>query len=312
MLLSQISPNDPVSALALAGMLGDGLLRPASCPILFDAQFYTKSGAADSVKNAREAADKTLITRALNANNTATPPTPTYSPVTKRIVSFDASSDVLLEDRNEDPEAELALQSRLEAYKAGFVLQEMFFEGDNGVTPTDFDGMRNIVDASYVYEDGLLVPVGGDAQLEAMQLALEKFRQTAAIIQGGASHVYMNEWLKIRWISLAKRLGYYDRIQAFDQNIDTIGGIIVRGAGYNVDGEPLLPFDETVDGTANCSSMFFCRWGERVDLTVLTSVGMKGRYAGQIGNQILNNFNMDACLHLQNTTALVQSAGWRL
>jgi hypothetical protein len=86
----------------------------------------------------------------------------------------------------------------------------------------------------------------------------------------------------------------------------------VRGAGYQEDGDTLLPFTESVGGDSNCSSMFFARWGERRDLTLLTSVGVRGRYSGQVGNFIINNVNLDAVLHLQNPTALVQSRGWRI
>jgi len=88
--------------------------------------------------------------------------------------------------------------------------------------------------------------------------------------------------------------------------------VIVRGAGYTKAGVPLLPFDETVGANSNCGSIFCVRWSERVDLTALTSVGLKARYAGQSGNLITNNVNLDMALVLQDPVALVQVKGWRI
>lgn len=308
-LLRAISAGDPVSNLALEGL-------EQTCPLLQDVQFYTRDGAADSVKQSREGTAKTKITRSLNEDNTATPPTPVYAPVTKKIVSFDAKVDVVLEDRNEDPEAELAHQTRLEAIEAGWALQEMFFEGDSGADAENFDGMKNLVDASWIINtdtNGTQLPVGGDAQRAAQQTAVEKLMQHFARVRGGATHAYMNEFLKIRWLTVAKNLGYYRQSKDELGNvIEMIGTVIVRGAGYKKDGTTLLPFTETVGTSTDCSSIYLVRWGERTDLTALTSVGVRGRYAGQIGNYLINNINLDAAVHLQNKTALVKSTGWRL
>ena len=302
MLLRQMSPSDPVSLLALTGL-------EETCPILADAQFYARGGSADRVKHAREGTAKTKITRSINEDNTATPPTPAYDTPAKKIVSYDATADVILEDRNEDPEAELAHQTYLESVEAGWELQQLMFEGDVAGDAEDFDGMRNLVNASWIFTDGVLVPVGGDSVLEAQQLAVEKFLQHSARVRGGAQFAYMNEYLKIRWLTVAKNLGYYrsskDELGNF---IEQIGNVVIRGAGYAKAGTPLLPFSET----GSSSSIFFARWGERRNLTLLTSVGVKGRYSGQSGNQIINNINLDATMLLQDDTALVQSKGWTL
>lgn len=307
MLLRQLSPADPVTALALEGI-------EKSAPIINDIQFYSKAGAADSVKRKRDGST-TSIFRSLNENNTATPPTPVYDPVTKRIVSFDAKVDVTLEDRNEDPELELAVQTRLEAESAGYVFQEKVFEGDNDDDAEEFDGMRELVDSgSLLNTTSLQLALGNsDSAFKLQQQAVERLLQNFAAVRGGASHAYMNEFLKIRLLTIAKNLGYYRQSKDELGNlIDQIGNVIIRGAGYKESGDTLLPFAETLDGNNDCSSIFLVRWGERVDFTALTSVGVKGRYAGQSGNFLINNINMDMALHLQNKKALVQSRGWRL
>jgi hypothetical protein len=121
MLITQVSDNGPISQVALEGLM-------ANAPILSDAQFYTKPGPADSVKHTREGAVKSKITRSLNEDNTATPPVPVYNAAVKKIVSFDAKVDVLLEDRNEDPESELVYQTRLEAEEASWSCRLCFLK----------------------------------------------------------------------------------------------------------------------------------------------------------------------------------------
>jgi hypothetical protein len=147
----------------------------------------------------------------------------------------------------------------------------------------------------------------------AQQQAIEMLLSHAALVAGHASHCYANELFKIRLLTVAKNLYYYRQGKdELGNTVDMIGNIILRGAGYAKAGTPLLPFTETRGSNSDCSSLFFVRWGERKFLTVLTSVGVKGRYAGQIGNQIINNVNLDAALHLQHDKAITQSAGWRL
>ncbi|MFQ5633080.1 MAG: major capsid protein [bacterium] len=309
-LLRAISPSDPVSRLALEGL-------EQFAPILQDVEFYQRPGASDNPKKAREGTVPTSIFRSLNEDNTATPPAPTYPAITKKIVSFDAKVDTLLEDRNEDPEAELAYQTRLEANEAAWILQEKVFEGDSGSDPEEFDGMRNVVAAGQILTtatNGLQIPTGNsDANVTAQQLAIEKLLNHISRVRGGATHLYANEDLINRLVTVGKNLGYYrTSIDEFGNQIERIRNVILRGAGMKKDGTLLLPFTETVGTSSDCSSIFMVRWGERVDLSALTSVGVKGKYAGQSGNFLINNVNLDMALVLQNDTALVQSKGWRL
>jgi len=309
-LLTAISPSDPISRLALEGLY-------ATAPILNDIEFYAKPGSSDLVKIAREGTAQASIFRSLNENNSPTPPTPTETPMAKRIVSFDAQADVTLEDRDEDPETELAYQTRLEAMEAGYILQEKVFEGDNGANGEEFDGYRNLVSATWILPvatNGIVVPVGNsDDVVSAQQAAIEELVKLGERVRGGATHYYMPAFLRIRFLTISKNLGYYRQSKDEVGNvIDLIGNTIVRSAGYKKDGTALLPFTETCGASTNCSSIFAVRWGERVDLSALTSVGCKGRFAGQSGNLLTNNVNMDMTLILQNPTALVQSTGWRL
>lgn len=311
MLLREISPSDPLTNLAL-----DGLISRA--PVLQDVQFYARPGSADRVKQAREGTTAATYFRSLNETpNTTTAPTPSYATPLKKIVSYDAKVDRILQHRQEPVEDELAYQVQLESEEAGWTLQEKFFTGDDGSNAEEFDGLVNLVDAAWIKPtatDGIVLQLGNsDAAVEAQQVAVEELLKFFAIVRGGASHAYMNEYLKIRWISVAKSLGYYRQSKDELGNlIEQIGNTIIRGAGFKKDGTPLLPFTETVGAATNCSSIYAVRWNERTDLTALTSIGLKVETPYQSGNLLIANANMDMTLVLQNVTALAKSTGWRL
>lgn len=303
------SPSDPISQVALEGML-------LHAPVLEDIEFYIKPGASDLRKQKRDGSTSQIF-RALNANNSATPPDISYETVPKKLVSFDASVDVANEDRNEDVHEELAAQTRSEAISAGFIFQEKYFEADPASDEKEFSGLRALVHSDSILlagENGLEIPLGNtDAKLSAQQRAVERLLQHIATVRGGATHAYMNESLKTRLLTVAKALNYYRNSQdELGNSIDMINNVIIRGAGYKESGAALLPFNEAVGNSADCSSIFLVRHGERVDLSAVTSAGVKGRFAGQFGNLITNNINLDMALSIDNKYAIVQSKGWRL
>ena len=307
MLLRLASPSDPITNAVLTGF------ERSAPAIMQDLEFYIKTGSADSVKRAKATSTKSDIFRALNEDNTPDAYTPVYDPVAKKIVSFDVKVDVQLEDRNEDPEAELAQLTVIEAESVGYSLQEAFFEGNDDVSegnPLSFKGLRALADeyGNIIQADYGIAPVGGadNTIITQQQQFIEELTNFFKRIRGGATHAYMHEDVKTRLLNIAKNLGYYRTAKdELGNEIEMIRGVIIRGAGYKENGDLLLPFTEADD----TSSIFACRFGERTNLTCLTSVGVKARYAGQIGNFLINNVNMDAAMHLQAPTALYQLTG---
>lgn len=310
MRINLISPQDPISQLALRGLL-------ETCPELGMLEFYSKAGSADSLKRKRIDGDTTSIFRSVNDENSPTPPENTYDAVPKKIVSFDASVDVVLEDRNEDIDTELATQTYLDAREAGYLLKKKIYEGDTDVDSEEFNGLRNLVNASFIKNiatNGLQIPLGNsDAVVAAQQRFMESLLEQLELVRGGAQYLAVPSKIKNRLLIVAKNLGYYRQTKDEIGNvIEKINDVIVYGAGYEKDGTALLPFNETVGANNDCSSMFAFRVGERTDLTALTSVGVKGRYAGQVKNLITNNVNFDMSLALPDLSALVQIKGLRV
>jgi len=291
--IREVSPNDPVSQLALEGLV-------EGAPILQDAEFYTRDGSADNLKQNRTGTATTLF-RSLNENNVAVPPSPVYLALAKKIASFDAKVDVVLEDRNEDPEAELAVQTRLEAIAHGFMLQEAFFTADEGTNSEAFNGLATLVKPAQVIApaSALVLKLGDDTVKLSQQVFVEQVMDIAERIPGGTGdiHMYLPGLMKARFTAVAKSLGYYsDELDDMSRRVERVGNLVLRSAGHKADGSLLLPFNKTVGANTKTSSIFFARWGERTGLTCLTSVGVKGRYAGQVGNFLINNVNLDIAI----------------
>ena len=309
--LRQVSPGDPVSSIGL-----DGLFE--GCSILQDAQFYAKGGDLDRLENPTDAIGSDTITRALNAANTPTTKTPHYGNLTKKIVSRTISVDNIVGQRVGDMVAELGKNSRTEMRQVGYRLQNMFLNGDDGAVVTDFDGFANLVDASKVLAGdllGMIVPVGGDVVMDLQQTAVERLLSVAAFCRAFFQKritAYMNPLLHIRWVTVAKKLGFYLPIQEIGETIDTIrGDIVLRSVGLDEDGDAFLPFTETPNG-GNSSSIWLVGWGEGEGVTCLTSAGLVGEYKPGANIFGYNQYDLDMTLGVQDKNALVQSPGWKL
>lgn len=291
--IREVSPNDPVSQVALNALM-------EGAPILQDAEFYTRDGSADTLKQRRTGNASTLF-RSINENNVAVPPNPVYLPLAKKIASYDSKVDVVLEDRNEDPETELATQTRLDGIEHGYMLQEAFFTADEGTNAEAFNGFSALVKPAQVVTptSAQVLQLGGDAVKQSQQEFVEGFLNFAEKIPAGGGQVfaYMNGLMRTRMTAVAKALGYYsDELDDMSRRIERIGDVVIRSAGHQSDGTMLLPFDKTLGANTKTSSIFFVRWGERTGMTCLTSVGVKGRYAGQVGNFLINNVNLDIAI----------------
>lgn len=306
MRIGQVSPSDPLSAAAIAAMA-------EVAPILNDIEFYTERGTTDTIYQDFDASAKAKITRSLNADNSPTAPTPVPATITKKIVSFDAKFDIVYEQRGYDVPTARVRQLQREARQAGFRLNYLIFEGDSGTDAEDFDGLRNVASASYKTTNGVVVPAGNaDAVIQQQQLALEALIKEIAVLRAMNPVGYMNEYLKIRLVTVGKSLGYYRQtIDQFGQPIDRIGNCILKGAGYDASGDPILPFTESANG-GNSSSIFFVDHGEADKVSALTSVGFKADDNGKVGSHYVINCNMDMAFSLFVPWSLVISQGWKL
>lgn len=300
-LLAQISPNDPISTGAVLG-----LSRHSS---LFNLLDFSAVGGNSVILQNRQYSPNTTIFRDINEDNTSTPPGIDDQSVIKRIVSFDASADVTLEDRDIDPTTVLAQRTVEEAENASWLLQTAFIHGAYSAQTKSFDGLLALTPQANYKDTGKPCPVGNDNDVvSAMQEAIEQLLFLQQMVLGGATHAVVNDVLKVRFLTMAKQLGYYrmskDELGA---EVDQIGSLTLVGAGMKADGSYNLPFDASTKKT----SIIVFRQGTK-GLKCITSKGVVGRYTGQVGNKYVNNVNLDAALALDDSKGMFVSTGWSL
>lgn len=308
--LRAVSTANPVTTMVL-----DELYQAA--PVLNDIEFYMQGGNAPTIKKGREPGSGEVGFRNLNEDQAATGPTRNDVPQTKRILGYESKVDRVLEQRNEDPAAELEQDTRLKAEEAGYIFQEKFFEGDNATNAKEFDGLRALIAAGKTIDYGgaaLPLELGGDAKRLGQQVFMEQILRFISLIPGGgATHLYMNDDLLNRFVIVAKALGYYrETLDDLGMVVQMIRNTIIRSASRKYDGTPLLPFTETLGGDNDCSSIFAVRHAERRHLTAVTSAGVYGDYEGLRGKFYVNTVDLDMTLVLQHDAAVWRYQGIRM
>ena len=298
--LREVSVSNPVSDAVVEELYN-------AAPILNDIEFYQQDGGAPLIKTGREPDSGEVGFRALNEDQVATGPTRPEVPQPKKILGFEAKVDRVLEDRNEDVDAELEQETRLKAQESGFILQEKIFDGNSATNAKEFDGMRVLAAAEKVITpaDPVVFELGGDDKLLSQQVAFETLMNFMARIPAGATHVYVNANLLNRLIIIAKHLGYYRMSKdELGNQIDMIGDVVVRSAGRKYNGDALLPFDQTVGANNDTGDIVAVRHGEKRWLTALTSKGVNADFEGLRGKFYVNTMDLDMTLVLQHDAAL--------
>lgn len=314
MKLRQISQANPVTNIVL-----DEFEREA--PILRDLEFYAKGGNVDLVKRGREPGDgpDDSIFRDLNEEQVSVAPTRAYDTVTKKIVGFEAKVDRVLEQRNMDAAAELEQETRLKANTAAQTFHEKVFLGDSAVNPKEFDGFAALVDATMIVNGNggapLALELGGDSKRLGQQVVIEFILNWFMTVR--ATHAYFPDRFLNRLVIVAKALGYYTQTVSKDALgatviDDVVAGVIVRSAGRKYSGAEILPFTETLGAAVDTASAFAVRYGEGMDVTALTTVGISGEYEGLRGKMYVNTVDFDMQLHRTKVRSLGRLRGLQL
>jgi len=83
----------------------------------------------------------------------------------------------------------------------------------------------------------------------------------------------------------------------------------VRPAGYDRNGNRVLPHTETVGTSNNCTSLYAVRFGEKADVTMATNVGVEVSDLGIVGVHYTHNVDFDADLSILNDKAAARLEG---
>lgn len=308
--IRSLSTINPVSTIVLDQF-------ELNSPIFRDIDAYIAPGNSESLKKHRGGKEMSSIFRDINEEPIRDKTTIDDVTEPKKIVSGHTDIDVVYEQRNVDPLTELEFQTREDAQVDAKKFHEKVWEADPAVSAKEFKGIKTLVPAARkdTISGGLLLPIGGDASKAAQQAFFEKFIQMQSVMPYSVFDCYMTEAFRLRILTAAKNLGYYDRIQEPDGVIERIGKANIKGYGYGADGKPLYP---TIDGSGdpdpNGTTHFtFVRWGERTNLTFATSAGIVAEFNGLVNKQFYrNSYSLDGTFLLQNDNALYEIDGFKL
>jgi hypothetical protein len=135
------------------------------------------------------------------------------------------------------------------------------------------------------------------------------------MVPGGAQFIAANAQFRARLKSLAKsRVQTTTAINALGQpfQVDTYDGVPLIDPGYKANGTGLIiPNDEVVGSSSNCTSLYIGRYGEERDLTIATNVGLDVYDVGLVGAAYQTMVEMDLDQTLLNPKSLRRLGGIR-
>jgi hypothetical protein len=184
------------------------------------------------------------------------------------ILGGDADVDTFIQATRSNLNDQLEVQVNLKVKAAAYKFQDAFFNGDVAVDANSFDGLKKRITGAQVIAGGTNgLPVlgngGTDIQtfLDAVDSAL-----AAAKISGDNGALYMNDFIRARFTSAARRANLLVSdvitLAGVTKRIDSYRGTPVLDPGLKADSTRILPQTET-QGTSNvASSVYAVRFGQ--------------------------------------------------
>jgi len=301
MKLQQISSNDVLTQQVVNAMIS------RSTALEF-AEFYSMTGNAEYRRKAATASGGQF--RALDSDYSDNAVSPDYANPALKILGDKVQVDRAHERRGMDVASERARQLLSFAQNLGKQFQNYFFNGDS-TTPEQFDGLIKLVPVSQKLtpDDPISVVLGNTNTAKTSQQAfLEAINQLIQKVDGGAQVLFMNSYVLSRLTTVAREFIQWQP-NTFGTLIPFYNGIPLRDAGYDKDGNMILPQTETLGDANDCSSIFAVRFGEAVDLSIATNIGVEVKDLGLVGSHYTHTVEFDAAPVLLNNKAVAQLSG---
>lgn len=304
MKIEQISANDTLTQQVIRAM-------NSRASVLEFAEFYSITGNADYSRKAASASGGQF--RALDADYPSNIVSPTFANPVLRILGDKVQVDRAHERRGLDIASVRARELMNFALNLGKQFQYYFFNGTG--TSNQFSGLKLIVPSAQkitAATNGLSVPLGNDsASKTAQQNFLELINQLIQKVDGGAQVLYMNSKALSRLTTIAREFIQWQP-NTFGQLIPYYNGVPIRDAGYDRTGALVIPQNETVGTSTDCTSIYAVRFGEGTDLSLATNIGVEVKDLGLVGVHYTHSVEFDADLVLLNDLAVGRLEGIRL
>lgn len=304
MKLQQISANDTITQQVVAQMI-------SRATVLEFAEFYPIVGNADYARKAATASGGQF--RALDSDYPSNIVSPAYANPVLKILGDKVQVDRAHERRGLDIASVRARELMSFASNLGKQFQYYFFNGV--LSGTQFNGLKAIVPAGQkitAATNGISVTLGNDNTAKtAQQNFLELLNQLIQKVDGGAQVLFMNARALSRLTTIAREFIQW-LPNTFGQLMPYFNGIPIRDAGYDKTGALVIPQNETVGTSTDCTSIYAVRFGEGADLSIATNVGVEVKDLGLVGVHYVHSVEFDADLVLLNDLSVARLEGIRL
>lgn len=304
MKLQEISSKDALTQQVVARMI-------QYSTVLEFADFYPIVGNADYTRKAASATGGQF--RALDSDYTTGPVNPAFANPTLKILGDKVKVDRAHERRGLDVASVRARELMSFAGNLGKQFQNYFFNGTG--TDDQFSGLKLIVPSSQKLSSGTngfqVVLGNSDTAKKSQQQFLELLDNLIQMVDGGAQVIFMNGAVLSRLSSVAREQIDYQKNE-FGQPVPYYNGIPIRNAGFDKDGNLVLPFDETQGTSTDCTSIYAVRFGEAADLTLATNIGVEVKDLGLVGVHYTHAVEFDVDLVLLNDKSVARLTGIRL
>lgn len=303
MKLSQLSPADELTSLVLRSMA-------ERANVLQFAEFYRISGNAEFTRKAATASGGHF--RMINDNYPDNVASPDFINTTLKILGDLVQVDQAHERRGYDVSSVRASELLNFARNLGKQFQMFFFNGNSSVNADEFDGIKKLTPVTQrivAATNGLSLDTGNsDTAKTKQQRFLELLDQLIESVESGAQTLFMDGKTLSRLSTIARDCITTEQNE-FGNPVKYYNGIPVLSAGYGITGERILPHNESCGTSANCTSIYALRFGERADLSIATSIGIDVQDIGLVGSFYTHKVELDASPVLLNDKALARLEG---
>lgn len=318
MLISEISvgsseqSSEALRTLALAAFT-------ESFPLAPFAQFYSITGNAGFSRKKDDKMTSAGANRAIGSDYTPKSNTPDYATPTLKIYGDVVKTDIAHDRRGGDVTSQRVKDLENFSRNIGRYMTNSFF--NDTLSATNFSGLKEQAttlsrkSVFYSVNGGTLPSGTATADKKQQDQFFEWLDAEIEEIEGGPDVLFMNGTMKARLKTI--RRNNMGTIQVADfygkmMTVDTYGDVPIVNPKYKADATGLIIPDNETEGSNNdCTSIYPVKFGEEMDVSIATNVGIDCRDLGQVGASFQTLCEMDADVVVLNKLAFKRLSGIR-
>ena len=285
--------------------------------------FYEMTGNADKPRDKSDqfsAGD----TRTTSTDYTVKEREPNFADVTLRIYGDKVETDIAHERRGQDIGSQRLLDLEDFCESLGWYFMDALINHDNGASAEQFTGLKAQAAAharNTVLDDGsgngfALITGNDNAARQRHDAFIEALDAAIEDIVGGPDVITMDGKSISRFTSVARGLVTYSTVRnvfGAEERVASYRDIPIVNSGFKNDGAGLvIPHNETVGTSTDCTSIYLARFGEKRHVSLATNVGLDVQDMGLIGTKWQSLVEFDVDLVVLHDKAFKRLSGLRI